>query len=101
MSVSLFCRLSEAHPQAIAALHSQVCYFQFSIPPFCLSSKLMQFFFFFDMQYRMCAAIMELSNALIYGNRLRCGSTEIQNAKLNYNCSPPAPSWLMEVFTEY
>lgn len=32
MSVSLFCRLSEAHPQAIAALHSQVCYFKVSIP---------------------------------------------------------------------
>ncbi|KAL8500568.1 hypothetical protein ACS0TY_020227 [Phlomoides rotata] len=76
MSVSLFCRLSEAHPQAIAALHCQ---------------------------YRMCAAIMELSNALIYGNRLRCGSTQIQNAKLKYKCSAPAPApapapaWLMEV----
>ncbi|KAL0429394.1 UNVERIFIED_CONTAM: DNA replication ATP-dependent helicase/nuclease JHS1 [Sesamum radiatum] len=70
MSASLFCRLSEAHPQAIAALHCQ---------------------------YRMCAAIMELSNALIYGNRLRCGSTEIENAKLKYRCSASAPAWLMEV----
>ncbi|KAK4414336.1 DNA replication ATP-dependent helicase/nuclease JHS1 [Sesamum alatum] len=70
MGTSLFCRLSEAHPQAIAALHCQ---------------------------YRMCAAIMELSNALIYGNRLRCGSTEIENAKLKYKCSASAPAWLMEV----
>ncbi|XP_022897892.1 DNA replication ATP-dependent helicase/nuclease DNA2 isoform X3 [Olea europaea var. sylvestris] len=67
MAVSLFCRLSEAHPQAIAALHSQ---------------------------YRMCAAIMELSNALIYGNRLRCGSSDIENAKLKYTCKASAPSWL-------
>ncbi|CAI9781645.1 unnamed protein product [Fraxinus pennsylvanica] len=70
MAVSLFCRLSEAHPQAIAALHSQ---------------------------YRMCAAIMELSNALIYGNRLRCGSSEIENAKLKYTCKASAPSWLEQV----
>ncbi|CAA0842768.1 DNA replication helicase- putative [Striga hermonthica] len=70
MSVSLFCRLSEAHPQAVAPLHYQ---------------------------YRMCAAIMELSNALIYGNRLRCGSTEIENAKLKYRCSTSISSWLLEV----
>ncbi|KAH6793808.1 DNA replication helicase [Perilla frutescens var. hirtella] len=70
MSVSLFCRLSEAHPQAIAALHSQ---------------------------YRMCAAIMELSNALIYGNRLRCGSAEIENAKLKYRSLAAAPAWLKKV----
>ncbi|KAL3613640.1 hypothetical protein CASFOL_041714 [Castilleja foliolosa] len=71
MSVSLFCRLSEAHPQAIASLHSQ---------------------------YRMCKSIMELSNALIYGNRLRCGSREIENAKLEYNtCSESSSAWLMEV----
>ncbi|KAK4488581.1 hypothetical protein RD792_004347 [Penstemon davidsonii] len=70
MSVSLFCRLSEAHPQAIAALHCQ---------------------------YRMCADIMALSNALIYGNRLLCGSSEIENAKVKYRCSASAPTWLMEV----
>ncbi|CAB4269340.1 unnamed protein product [Prunus armeniaca] len=57
MGVSLFCRLSEAHPQAISALQSQ---------------------------YRMCQGIMELSNALIYGDRLRCGSPEIANAKLDF-----------------
>ncbi|KAK6140588.1 hypothetical protein DH2020_025671 [Rehmannia glutinosa] len=70
MSVSLFCRLSEAHPHAIAALHCQ---------------------------YRMCAAIMELSNALIYGNRLRCGSAEIENAKLKYRFSASASAWMMKV----
>ncbi|KAL1535834.1 DNA helicase [Salvia divinorum] len=70
MSVSLFCRLSEAHPHAIAALH---------------------------FQYRMCADIMELSNALIYGNRLRCGSTEVENAKLKYMSSASSPAWLIKV----
>lgn len=28
----------------------------------------------------MCQGIMELSNALIYGDRLRCGSPEIAHA---------------------
>ncbi|WJX81359.1 DNA helicase [Trifolium repens] len=67
MGMSLFCRLSEAHPQAISALQSQ---------------------------YRMCQGIMDLSNALIYGDRLRCGSSEIANAKLEFsglNCCLP---WL-------
>ncbi|VFQ84275.1 unnamed protein product [Cuscuta campestris] len=73
MSVSLFCRLSEAHPQAISALQSQ---------------------------YRMCKEVMELSNTLIYGNRLRCGSSEVKHAKLIYS-SPIAggPSWMKEVMT--
>ncbi|KAH7849649.1 hypothetical protein Vadar_020933 [Vaccinium darrowii] len=70
MGVSLFCRLSEAHPQAISALQSQ---------------------------YRMCAGIMELSNALIYGNRLHCGSSEVENAKLNYTSSKYVSPWLKEV----
>ncbi|XP_059633769.1 DNA replication ATP-dependent helicase/nuclease JHS1 [Cornus florida] len=70
MGVSLFCRLSEAHPHAISALQSQ---------------------------YRMSAGIMELSNALIYGNRLRCGSSEIENAKLNYKNSKSLSGWLKEV----
>ncbi|WOL06102.1 DNA replication ATP-dependent helicase/nuclease DNA2 [Canna indica] len=70
MSISLFCRLSEAHPQAISALQCQ---------------------------YRMCAGIMELSNALIYGNRLRCGSSEVANAKLKFFNSEPIHSWLQEV----
>ncbi|XP_024627209.1 DNA replication ATP-dependent helicase/nuclease JHS1 isoform X2 [Medicago truncatula] len=65
MGMSLFCRLSEAHPQAISALQSQ--------------------------------GIMDLSNALIYGDRLRCGTSEIANAKLEFsglNCSLP---WLENV----
>ncbi|XP_061997380.1 DNA replication ATP-dependent helicase/nuclease JHS1 [Rosa rugosa] len=70
MGVSLFCRLSEAHPQAISALQSQ---------------------------YRMCQGIMELSNALIYGDRLRCGSPEIANAKLNFSSSKSHSLWIKEV----
>ncbi|KAJ0668754.1 putative DNA helicase [Helianthus annuus] len=70
MGVSLFCRLSEAHPQAISALQSQ---------------------------YRMCAPIMELSNALIYGNRLRCGSPDVANAKLVYTSSTSMSLWLKKV----
>lgn len=58
MGISLFWRLSEAHPQAISALRCQ---------------------------YRMSSGIMELSNALIYGNRLCCGSLEIANAKLKFS----------------
>ncbi|KAK8964605.1 hypothetical protein KSP40_PGU019489 [Platanthera guangdongensis] len=70
MAVSLFCRLSQAHPQAISALQSQ---------------------------YRMCAGIMELSNALIYGNRLRCGSSEVANAKIKISLAEPLTWWLKEV----
>ncbi|KAL8229689.1 hypothetical protein R6Q57_014589 [Mikania cordata] len=70
MGVSLFCRLSEAHPQAISALQSQ---------------------------YRMCAPIMDLSNALIYGNRLRCGSPDVANAKLEYTSSTSTLLWLKKV----
>ncbi|KAF3570204.1 hypothetical protein F2Q69_00063658 [Brassica cretica] len=55
MGISLFRRLSEAHPQAISMLQNQ---------------------------YRMCRGIMELSNALIYGDRLCCGSAEVANATL-------------------
>ncbi|ESW20803.1 hypothetical protein PHAVU_005G016100 [Phaseolus vulgaris] len=70
MGISLFRRLSEAHPQAILALQSQ---------------------------YRMCQEIMDLSNALIYGDRLRCGSVEVANAKLEFSdlsCDLP---WLEHV----
>lgn len=52
-------------------------------------------------QYRMCAGIMELSNALIYGNRLRCGSPDIANAKIKISCAEPLTSWLKEVETFY
>ncbi|GJN26596.1 hypothetical protein PR202_gb14540 [Eleusine coracana subsp. coracana] len=37
------------------------------------------------LQYRMSSGIMELSNSLIYGNRLSCGSLEIANAKLKFS----------------
>ncbi|XP_022924798.1 DNA replication ATP-dependent helicase/nuclease DNA2 isoform X1 [Cucurbita moschata] len=70
LGISLFCRLSEAHPQAISALQSQ---------------------------YRMCRDIMELSNALIYGDRLRCGSEETANAKLEFSGLKLSSSWLKEV----
>lgn len=49
------------------------------------------------MQYRMCQDIMDLSNALIYGDRLRCGSVEVANAKLEFSdlsCDLP---WLEHV----
>ncbi|XP_044494174.1 DNA replication ATP-dependent helicase/nuclease JHS1 isoform X2 [Mangifera indica] len=70
MEISLFRRLSEAHPQAISALQSQ---------------------------YRMCRGIMELSNALIYGDRLRCGSPEIADAKIEVSNLKSCSSWLKEV----
>ncbi|KAJ0051987.1 hypothetical protein Pint_00019 [Pistacia integerrima] len=70
MDISLFRRLSEAHPQAISALQSQ---------------------------YRMCQGIMELSNALIYGDRLRCGSPEIADAKIEVSNLKSCSSWLKEV----
>ncbi|KAK9130847.1 hypothetical protein Sjap_011334 [Stephania japonica] len=69
MGISLFRRLSEAHPEAISALQCQ---------------------------YRMCAGIMDLSNALIYGNRLRCGSSEIANAKLKFIEANYTMPWLKE-----
>ncbi|KAJ0970838.1 hypothetical protein J5N97_018797 [Dioscorea zingiberensis] len=70
MCVSLFCRLSEAHPQAISELQCQ---------------------------YRMSAGIMELSNTLIYGNRLRCGSPEVANSRLMFSDVEPDTLWLKEV----
>ncbi|GAB4860615.1 hypothetical protein Ancab_035775 [Ancistrocladus abbreviatus] len=45
-------------------------------------------------QYRMCAGIMNPSNALIYGNRLRCGSSKEENVKLQFSNSMSVPSWL-------
>ncbi|KVI08001.1 Dna2 [Cynara cardunculus var. scolymus] len=58
-SLSIAPTCAEAHPQAISALQSQ---------------------------YRMCAPIMELFNALIYAN-----------AKLEYISSTSLPSWLKKV----
>ncbi|EOA38778.1 hypothetical protein CARUB_v10011024mg [Capsella rubella] len=70
MGISLFRRLSEAHPQAISVLQNQ---------------------------YRMCQGIMELSNALIYGDRLCCGSTEVANATLVLPTCNLTSSWLKKV----
>ncbi|KAJ3176332.1 Tripartite DNA replication factor [Geranomyces variabilis] len=55
LTSSLFKILSEAHPAAVVNL---------------------------EHQYRMCEDIMLLSNALVYGHRLRCGTTEVANARL-------------------
>ncbi|TVU15982.1 hypothetical protein EJB05_39528, partial [Eragrostis curvula] len=70
MGISLFWRLSEAHPQAISALRCQ---------------------------YRMSSGIMELSNSLIYGSRLSCGSLEIANAKLKFSGREPVNLKLKEI----
>ncbi|KAG2453466.1 hypothetical protein HYH02_001687 [Chlamydomonas schloesseri] len=56
LGVSLFRRLSEAHPQAVVTLSSQ---------------------------YRMCADIMALSNVLVYNGRMRCGSEAVANTQLH------------------
>ena len=55
MDVSLFKRLSERHPQAVVSL---------------------------EHQYRMNQDIMELSNTLIYENRLKCGTERVARAVL-------------------
>ncbi|KAF9261112.1 Dna2-domain-containing protein [Marasmius fiardii PR-910] len=55
LDVSLFRRLSDAHPESVVAL---------------------------AYQYRMNAEIMLLSNKLIYGNRLHCGSEEVARQSL-------------------
>ncbi|KAG7095095.1 hypothetical protein E1B28_005882 [Marasmius oreades] len=55
LDVSLFRRLSDTHPESVANL---------------------------AYQYRMNADIMLLSNRLIYGNRLRCGSEEVARQSL-------------------
>jgi hypothetical protein len=55
LDVSLFRRLSEAHPPAVAELAQQ---------------------------YRMSADIMFLSNRLIYNDRLKCGNQKVANQSL-------------------
>jgi len=44
---------------------------------------------------------MQLSNALIYGDRLRCGSTDVANAKLNFAKENLYSSWLKVVTSVY
>ena len=60
MDVSLFKRLSEQHPHAVVSL---------------------------EHQYRMNQDIMELSNTLIYENRLKCGTQDVARALLRL------PNW--------
>ena len=55
LDVSLFRRLSEAHPHAVVEL---------------------------TQQYRMNADIMLLSNRLIYSDRLTCGNQKVANQSL-------------------
>lgn len=55
LSQSLFKILADAHPHALVEL---------------------------TYQYRMCDEIMQLSNVLVYNNRLKCGSAEVANQKL-------------------
>ncbi|KAG9112793.1 Tripartite DNA replication factor [Ceratobasidium sp. 392] len=55
MDVSLFRRLSDAHPEAVVDL---------------------------ALQYRMNEEIMTLSNHLIYGDRLRCGNEQVATQSL-------------------
>lgn len=55
LDVSLFRLLSDRHPQAVVDL---------------------------SFQYRMNEDIMSLSNRLIYGNRLKCGSEEVAKQEL-------------------
>lgn len=49
------------------------------------------------MQYRMSQGIMDLSNALIYGDKLRCGSSDIADAKLKFSSLKSGSLWINEV----
>ena len=84
LDVSLFRRLSDAHPDAVAEL---------------------------AYQYRMNEDIMSLSNKLIYSDRLRCGSHEVAKRRLrlpnaaslsNLHTQPCHSSgcWLKELMQE-
>uniref|UniRef100_K3X802 DNA replication ATP-dependent helicase/nuclease n=1 Tax=Globisporangium ultimum (strain ATCC 200006 / CBS 805.95 / DAOM BR144) TaxID=431595 RepID=K3X802_GLOUD len=61
MDVSLFRRLSEAHPAAVQQL---------------------------SFQYRMNADIMVLANRLVYGGKLKCGSFQVASNHLSLNLVP-------------
>lgn len=60
MDVSLFKRLSEAHPQAVVYL---------------------------EYQYRMNQDIMLLSNSLVYNHRLRCATAEVAEVTKYCHCN--------------
>ena len=40
---------------------------------------------------------MDLSNTLIYGDKLRCGSSTIADAKLSFSSLRSGSSWIKEV----
>jgi DNA replication ATP-dependent helicase Dna2 len=84
LDVSLFRRLSDAHPAAVAPLAAQ---------------------------YRMNSDIMHLSNRLIYENRLRCGNDAVANQSLTLerkacadigpaSCGPGADCWVQDLLDE-
>ncbi|KAJ1721073.1 DNA replication endonuclease-helicase Dna2 [Coemansia erecta] len=68
LGVSLFKRLCEAHPSAVARL---------------------------EYQYRMNSDIQRLANNLIYNGYLHCGTPEIANQRISYKVDPRAAidSW--------
>lgn len=71
MDVSLFKRLAEAHPNAVVTLSEQ---------------------------YRMNMEIMEVGNALVYDQRLICGSEDVATGRLSLKPSPlhnQYPPWLV------
>ena len=54
-------------------------------------------------QYRMCDDVMALSNELVYGGRLRCGSKQVAEAELSlpglaeWKKEHRMPHWLAQV----
>lgn len=73
LEISLFKRLSDAHPDAVVNL---------------------------SCQYRMNSDIMSLSNRLVYGDRLRVGSEAVGMQELNLpnpEALHHAPAWVRDV----
>ncbi|KAJ1838063.1 DNA replication endonuclease-helicase Dna2, partial [Coemansia sp. RSA 2703] len=72
LGVSLFKRLCEAHPSAVARL---------------------------EYQYRMNSDIQRLANKLIYNGYLHCGTPEIANQRISYKVDPRTAinSWPFDV----
>lgn len=66
LDVSLFKRLNDAHPEAVANL---------------------------EHQYRMCKDIMTVSNRLVYDGRLKCGTEEIANQSLQIPHKGVVSAW--------
>lgn len=70
LDVSLFSRLADAHPQSMVYLTKQ---------------------------YRMTSDIMDLSNHITYGGRLRCGSDSFASLELVLPKEVSSPAWLHHV----